>query len=70
MIVGLVGSRFSGKSTLAKYLEQHHQFERVDLNNLQPELQPLPVPAEENSPDTTSASSATEETKEPVNNAE
>ena len=34
MIAGLIGSRYSGKSTLAKYLEQNYNFVRVDLTNL------------------------------------
>ena len=33
MIVGLVGSPFSGKSTTATYLKTHHNFEVIDLAN-------------------------------------
>ena len=61
MIAGLVGSSYSGKNTLAKYLEERYQFERVDLNNLQPELQPEQPTT---SPVDDEASSSTEESKE------
>ena len=33
MIIGLLGLPFSGKATVAEYLEQEHQFITVDLEN-------------------------------------
>ena len=34
MLVGLVGSPFAGKSTLAAYLKSNHNFEIVDMGNV------------------------------------
>ena len=33
MIVGLIGLPFAGKSTIAEFLEQEHQFKSIDLEN-------------------------------------
>ena len=38
MIVGLSGLPFSGKSTLAGYLEANFEFTKVDLRDLPVEL--------------------------------
>ena len=64
MIAGLVGSSYSGKSTLAKYLEEYHSYQRVDLNNLQSEL--LPVNEDGNVPASTDPCTE-EESKEAPN---
>ena len=34
MLVGLVGSPFAGKSTLANYLKEQHNFEIVNIGNV------------------------------------
>lgn len=57
MIVGLVGPKYSGKGTLARYLEERHEFKRVDLNEL-----PAELAFEENGPETLDS----EESKEPA----